>query len=106
MSSLPTETSKSARGIVFVRKEVCKGCSYCVDFCPSHCLEFSREFNPKGYHFPVLAHPENCSGCDMCGSYCPDFAIFGVRTKEIENRKRAASAKVESPAQELVAASR
>lgn len=71
-------------GTIFVRTEVCKGCSYCIDFCPTHCIEFSREFNPKGYHFPLLARPLDCSGCNLCGSYCPDFAIFGVRLKDLK----------------------
>jgi 2-oxoglutarate ferredoxin oxidoreductase subunit delta len=70
---------KVARGRVFVKSEVCKGCAYCVQFCPSHCLAMGQAFNAKGYHFPVMAQPEKCSGCDLCGSYCPDFAIVGVR---------------------------
>ncbi|MFA5193570.1 MAG: ferredoxin family protein [Verrucomicrobiia bacterium] len=80
---------KQARGTVFVRMEVCKGCSYCIDFCPSKCIEFSKDFNAKGYHYPVLARPEDCSGCDLCGAYCPDFAIFGVRLKDLEKRVEA-----------------
>jgi len=75
------------KGIVFVRVDICKGCSYCIDFCPTHALEFSREFNQKGYHYPVLAKPEACSGCDLCGLYCPDFAIYAVRLKDLEKRK-------------------
>lgn len=86
------EVVKATRGVVFVKREVCKGCAYCIEFCPSHCLEFAREFNAKGYHYPVMAHPEKCSGCDMCGSYCPDFAIVGMRVKDLENRKTAGAA--------------
>ncbi len=81
--------AKQARGTVFVRTEVCKGCSYCIDFCPSKCIEFSKDFNAKGYHYPVMTRPEDCSGCDLCGAYCPDFAIFGVRLKELEKRIQA-----------------
>jgi 2-oxoglutarate ferredoxin oxidoreductase subunit delta len=77
------------KGIVFVRADTCKGCSYCIDFCPTHALEFSREFNQKGYHYPTLAKPEACSGCDLCGLYCPDFAIYAVRLKDLEKRKEA-----------------
>jgi 2-oxoglutarate ferredoxin oxidoreductase subunit delta len=77
------------KGIVFVRADICKGCSYCIDFCPTHALEFSREFNHKGYHYPTLAKPEACSGCDLCGLYCPDFAIYAVRLKDLEKRKEA-----------------
>ena len=82
---------KQGKGTVYVRREICKGCSFCIDFCPTHCLDFSREFNAKGYHFPLLARAEDCTGCDLCGLFCPDFAIHGVRFKDIE-RKRAAAA--------------
>ena len=75
---------KKARGTIFVRPEVCKGCSYCIEFCPTDCLEFSREFNAKGYHYPVLGRPDDCTGCGLCGLYCPDFAIFGMRFKDLE----------------------
>lgn len=88
MGDEPAKPGKG--GTVFVRTEVCKGCSYCIDFCPTHCIEFSRDTNPKGYHFPVLARPLECTGCDMCGQYCPDFAIFGVRIKDIKERRAAA----------------
>ena len=81
---------RQGRGTVLVRNTICKGCSFCIDFCPLHCLEFSQDFNPKGYHYPVLARPEDCSGCDLCGLYCPDFAIFGVRFKDLERRAQAA----------------
>jgi 2-oxoglutarate ferredoxin oxidoreductase subunit delta len=75
---------RKGKGTVFVKKEVCKGCSYCIDFCPSRALEFSHEFNAKGYHVPLLARPEDCTGCDICGLYCPDFAIYGAKWKDID----------------------
>lgn len=83
---------KKGKGTVFVRTKVCKGCSFCIDFCPTRCLEFSRDFNPKGYHYPVLARAEDCAGCNLCGLYCPDFAIFAVRFKDLERRKLSAAA--------------
>ena len=89
---LAVEAAKSRKATIFVRTEVCKGCSYCIDFCPTHCIEFSREFNAKGYHHPVLSRAEDCSGCDLCGLYCPDFAIFGVRLKDLARRRAAAAA--------------
>lgn len=66
-------------GVTFVKEELCKGCGFCIEFCPTVALDFSHEFNKKGYHYPILAHEELCNGCDLCGLYCPDFAIFGVR---------------------------
>lgn len=81
-----TEQVKRGKGTIFLRPEVCKGCSFCIDFCPPRCLEFSHDFNHKGYHYPVLVRPEDCTGCDLCGLYCPDFAIFGVRFKDMAQR--------------------
>jgi len=77
------------RGTVFIEVERCKGCAFCIEFCPQDALELSSDFNSKGYHPPVLAHPDWCNGCDLCGLYCPDFAIFGVRylNPEYEGRK-------------------
>ena len=87
---MPADTSvaKAVRGVVVVRKEMCKGCSYCLDFCPAHCLEFSQGLNAKGYHYPEMARPMDCTGCDLCGSYCPDFAITGFRVKDLQNRNQ------------------
>lgn len=67
------------RGRVVVIRERCKGCGYCVAFCPVGALEMSPEFNVKGYHFPRLVSGRDCTGCDLCGMYCPDFAVSGSR---------------------------
>ncbi len=72
---------RKVKGKVFIDKERCKGCKFCVEFCPTHVLSMSEEFNIKGYHPPVATAPDSCNGCDMCGMYCPDFAIFGIRIK-------------------------
>ena len=79
-----TSEQRHGKGTVFVRPEICKGCYFCIDFCPTDCLKFSKEFNHKGYHFPILSAPDACTGCDLCGLYCPDFAIYGERWKDID----------------------
>jgi 2-oxoglutarate ferredoxin oxidoreductase subunit delta len=76
-----TEKSKGRRGLVIINAELCKGCGFCIEFCPAKVLAFSDEFNSKGYHPPFAAKPEACTGCDLCGIYCPDFAIFGIMLK-------------------------
>ena len=68
-----------AKGFVTITVERCKGCGFCVEFCPTDVLELSSAFNSKGYHPPHVIAAEKCSGCDLCGMYCPDFAIFGAR---------------------------
>jgi 2-oxoglutarate ferredoxin oxidoreductase subunit delta len=76
------------RGVIVVDREACKGCGFCVEFCPLHVLELDKGFNAKGYHPPVAVKTELCNGCDMCGLYCPDFAIFGYREKNEESTGR------------------
>ena len=83
---------KKGKGTVFVKVEICKGCSYCIDFCPTKCLGASKEFNSKGYHYPILARPEDCTGCDLCGLFCPDFSIYGVKFADLEKRRQAPGA--------------
>ncbi len=78
------EKPKKPKGEVHVNREVCKGCGFCVEFCPSHVLALDTAFNRKGYHPPIAAKPEACNGCNLCGLYCPDFAIFGVRLGKAE----------------------
>ncbi|MBD3265853.1 4Fe-4S dicluster domain-containing protein [bacterium] len=74
------ETStKKIRGVVHIEPDRCKGCGFCVEFCPTHVLEMSQDFNVQGYHYPVAVKPEACTGCDQCGAFCPDYAIFGKR---------------------------
>jgi 2-oxoglutarate ferredoxin oxidoreductase subunit delta len=68
-----------AKGFVAITVERCKGCGFCVEFCPTHVLALSSAFNSTGYHPPHVVDAEKCSGCDLCGMYCPDFAIFGAR---------------------------
>ena len=75
-----TETNQKARGRVFITPERCKGCGFCIQFCPRKVLAFSKDFNAKGYHPPVIVEPDKCVGCNLCGLFCPDFAIYSVRS--------------------------
>jgi 2-oxoglutarate ferredoxin oxidoreductase subunit delta len=73
-----------AKGFVTITVERCKGCGFCVEFCPTKVLALSSAFNAKGYHAPHVVNAEKCSGCDLCGMYCPDFAIFGARIPAVK----------------------
>ena len=73
----------------------CKGCGYCIEFCPRDVLAFEDRVNAKGYLIPVNKLPEACNGCAMCEMVCPDFAIF-----LIEDPKAAAKAGVKVKAGE------
>ena len=81
-----------AKGFVAITAERCKGCAFCVEFCPTHVMALSSAFNSKGYHPPYVVAGEKCSGCDLCGMYCPDFAIFGYKyPKEATAQPQAAA---------------
>ena len=73
-------------GIVRVIEERCKGCGFCVEFCPRHLLSMSERTNSKGYHPPEIIENEDCVNCGLCALLCPDFAIYvedgGKRTPE------------------------
>ncbi|MHA1303574.1 MAG: 4Fe-4S dicluster domain-containing protein [Candidatus Heimdallarchaeaceae archaeon] len=70
---------KHAEPEIYVIKERCKGCGFCIEFCPEQILEYSTEINQKGYHPPKLKEGKdfsNCAECHFCELICPDFAIF------------------------------
>ena len=76
------KSPKEPKGHVRIMRERCKGCMYCVEFCPLGVLVISDRFNAKGYHYPEIAEETKCNGCDLCGMYCPDFAICGARFRK------------------------
>lgn len=69
---------KVPRGEVRIVVERCKGCGFCVGYCPRHVLALSDAFNGKGYHPPVAVAGELCIDCGLCELICPDFAIYSV----------------------------
>lgn len=64
------------RGHIVILKERCKGCQFCIAFCPQGVLAVSDEFNSKGYHPPTVVDERNCVACGLCGLLCPEFAIY------------------------------
>jgi len=79
---------KKDRYRVQVLKERCKGCSFCIDFCPQHTLVRSHEINSRGYHVVFQDSNVRCSGCGICTMVCPEFAIHvepvGENDKAVE----------------------
>ena len=39
---------KKFRGIVVINHDNCKGCAFCVEFCPTKALELEKGFNAIG----------------------------------------------------------
>ena len=69
-----TERSKR-RFKVVIDNRLCKGCYYCVRYCPMGVFSKSEEFGVTGYTIAKVEHPEKCAGCRICLLYCPDLAI-------------------------------
>ncbi len=65
-------------GQVYVIPGRCKGCKFCIEFCPQDVLVESSQMNAKGYHYPVVAAGKEiaCVNCGFCEMVCPEFAIY------------------------------
>jgi 2-oxoglutarate ferredoxin oxidoreductase subunit delta len=59
---------------VRINAALCKGCGFCVKFCPERALAMSEQRGPKGDFLPDAA-PERCTGCITCAQMCPEGAI-------------------------------
>lgn len=75
------------KGKVYIIKDRCKGCGFCIEYCPHHMLEVSKDFNLKGYHYPTVKDPTACISCKVCEDICPDFAIYSI-TEGAEKKKK------------------
>jgi len=69
-------------GHVCLISERCKGCGFCITFCPRQVLCESQTANGKGYRLPevVPGKQNDCINCQYCSLICPEFAIY---TEEI-----------------------
>jgi 2-oxoglutarate ferredoxin oxidoreductase subunit delta len=78
---LDLEKVKPARAEIHLLKDECKGCGYCIEYCPKKVLEESDEINARGVHPPRVVDESKCIICSFCSAVCPDFAIFVVEKK-------------------------
>jgi 2-oxoglutarate ferredoxin oxidoreductase subunit delta len=72
------------KGMVFINRELCKGCGYCVDTCPLGVIVVEESFNKKGVFPASPAYLEKCTGCCMCARMCPEIAIEVYREENEE----------------------
>jgi 2-oxoglutarate ferredoxin oxidoreductase subunit delta len=49
---LDLDQIKVPHGDVVIIDDRCKGCGFCVEYCPKDVLVMSERFNAKGYHPP------------------------------------------------------
>jgi 2-oxoglutarate ferredoxin oxidoreductase subunit delta len=74
-------------GVVHIIDDRCKGCGFCIEFCPQGVLSLSDRTNTKGYHPPEIIPETICVNCGLCALLCPDFAIYiedgGTRSPDL-----------------------
>jgi len=73
---LDVDKVKPPKAEVHLIKDRCKGCGFCIEFCPKEVLEESNEINARGVHPPRVRDESRCALCGFCSAVCPDFAIF------------------------------
>lgn len=74
--SLDAGKSTALRAEIRVLKDLCKGCGFCIHYCPRKVLGRSDEINAMGAHPPRVVNEEECTLCNLCSLLCPDLAIF------------------------------
>lgn len=64
-------------GKIVIDTRVCKGCGYCISFCPQKVLQFGEQRNSCGYgnRCPEMIEGAKCVACKTCAIVCPDSAI-------------------------------
>lgn len=59
-----------------IRRDLCKSCRLCVDFCPKDVLAMTTDrLNANGVLYVECLRPEDCIGCQLCTTICPDAVI-------------------------------
>lgn len=75
-SPIDSKQAKPKKAEIHLIKDQCKGCGYCIRFCPKKVLEESQEINARGVRPPKIVDESKCVICSFCTAVCPDFAIF------------------------------
>lgn len=88
---LDAEKIKRSKADIHIIPDLCKGCGFCIEFCPKKVLEKSDELNKRGAYPPKVVDENECALCGFCTAICPEFAIFTTEKKceeECEHGKK------------------
>jgi 2-oxoglutarate ferredoxin oxidoreductase subunit delta len=75
---LDAEKTRLTKAKINIIRDSCKGCGFCIEFCPKKVLERSDQINKKGAYPPRVVDEHKCAMCGFCTAICPDFAIYTV----------------------------
>ena len=65
-----------------INKEKCKGCFYCVKFCPVQKIVPVEQINEMGYTVVEAREDVNCIGCCNCVLMCSQQCIKLTQEEE------------------------
>lgn len=78
-----------ATGEIVIDEGLCRGCGYCMKFCPKECIVISSDnIGPQGFTLPTVFKPEECIACCFCSWLCPHSAIEVYKFVEEEQLGR------------------
>ena len=75
------------KGFIRIDPERCKGCSLCMEYCPSHAIALSKRLNLKGYFVADFEDKKGCTGCAVCAVMCPEVAIEVYQFEKTDERQ-------------------
>ena len=70
-----TKEMKKSMGSIEISRERCKGCCFCIEYCPKKAISLSDKLNLKGYFVAAFNGESGCNGCATCALVCPETAI-------------------------------
>jgi len=63
------------KGCITINSEFCKGCKFCIEYCPKGNIHITEKMNSKGYYTAGPKEGNECTGCALCALMCPEAAI-------------------------------
>jgi 2-oxoglutarate ferredoxin oxidoreductase subunit delta len=90
---LDTEKIVTHEAEIHIIPDLCKGCGFCIEFCPKNVLEQSDQLNKRGAYPPQVVNEEACALCGFCTAICPEFAIFTTEKKKENGDENAENGK-------------
>jgi len=82
---MSTRIAKQDRPKPFIYPQFCKACGRCIEACPSECISFSADLDPKTGLTPVVIDLDTCNGCGICFEACPEpFGLLPMPGKDFD----------------------
>lgn len=73
-----------------ILEEYCKGCTICVEVCPTDVLKMEQVGTRWQGSVAVTVDADACIACMLCELQCPDFAIIIERGEKKKAKAPAA----------------